>query len=233
MYTRTTSRRARLLPVAFAFAIASCGGEGGTGPGSADLSVADMDSFVRGNVGLILGVGNAAFLSLTQGIAGGNVPGLTITDQGGDRYGVSASTDADGNGSAETSLEATATVTRDGSGNLIGVLLDVVNFVGPGGIGANGQLQHTIIGGGGPNNPAILVESDGMQLELPSGSVNVTEVGYTVDYTFPANPFLEGFIDFQAGNVSATIFFEANGLGGWGTRVSGSKGGEAFEFTVP
>ena len=91
-----------------------------------------------------------------------------------------------------------------------------------------------MIGGGGPNNPALSVQSSGISASFPNtGSAEIEQVGYTHDLTFPQSPFLEGFIDFRTGDISATITFEADGLGGWRTRVSGTKGGEGFEFVIP
>lgn len=235
---RPTLRRSAFAPIA-AFVCAGlsvqCSNRDGSGPeGTADLSVAEIETFLQQNIALVRLGGSVLYVPAGKALAGENIAGVTVIDQGGGRFDVTASADADRNGSDETSLAATADVTTDGQGNLTRVVANVITFAGPGGIGANGQLTVEVIGGSGdPNTPILGVSSGGMQLQLPSGSVSIPDAGYIVDLTFPASPFVEGFIDFETGDVSATIFFESNGFGGWGTRVAGSKGGQSFEFTIP
>jgi hypothetical protein len=62
-----------------------------------------------------------------------------------------------------------------------------------------------------------------------------SEAGPTVDFPdfalviTPFANFVEGYVDIEVADFSATAFFEADGLGGWQTRVVGDD----FEFVVP
>jgi hypothetical protein len=58
----------------------------------------------------------------------------------------------------------------------------------------------------------------GPPVDLPEYAITVT----------PFANFVEGFADFEVAGISATAFFEADGQGGWQTRVVG----EDFNFTI-
>lgn len=219
--------------VAGSLALIQCGEGKGTSPADVNLSIAEMEAFVQDNVALVPGLGLGLYGEIVKVLRGETVDGVTVEDRGNGQFDVSAQVDADGVGEVETSLSATADVTKDGDGNIVRVILDILDFVGPGGIGASGEIDQEVIGGGSdPDRPILAVRSSGLELTLAGGAVvQIPDMGYTLDLTFDPG-FVEGFIDFEVGDVSATIFFEADGQGGWRTRVAGTKDGEPFEFST-
>jgi hypothetical protein len=118
-----------------------------------------------------------------------------------------------------TQLEAEANFTL---GGIIGSDLDIT-----------GSGSVTVMGGG--EQPSIFLISPGaFTITHTDGSeVQIAEMGLEVDITFPANPYLYGYICFRArgggSELEAELIFAPNGMGGWLMRVQGAD----WDFVVP
>ncbi|MEZ4386728.1 MAG: hypothetical protein R3D98_03990 [Candidatus Krumholzibacteriia bacterium] len=216
-----------LLLILAAAITTGCGDDDGgpAAPGNqATLSTDEMVAFVTAQAALPLRLADAAARAATA-MAGGSQDGVSITTTDDVTYTGTVDVDLDGDGSRETRLGGSATLTQlfDKEGLLAPAA--TVGFDSASGPYVNsvaGGVMVEVIGGGDDNNPILYVHSAAASLGTTDGiGVGCDDMHMTVDLTFPQAPQYAGYFAFTAGGLDLECSFEENGQGGWQMHLTG------------
>jgi hypothetical protein len=212
------------VPAAALFIIVTgCASAGSSGTRQAGLDPAALQTYLQRNFARIP-VLTEAMSRIVVAASGGNATGVTFTNITGGVQGT-VGVDLDGNGSMESSIDATLMYDNPASGIGGGATFTVTHINAP-------YVSGT-------STATVSVTGNGSQINFTSGSADLTptygprvtvpSVAFTVSPTLTA-PTIIGHADFIADNKTGTLFFESSTSTGWKIRVSSP---DFPGFTVP